>query len=96
MGFVLPPMLEDTTLPSNMAAKTKTSLYLVKSLIVTLQFGVNTATEIKAQNYRSERCHSQIKKSHSGHLTRYEITHLEKMTQVCKIKLPLFCLKNDS
>ena len=37
-------MLEGMTWPSNMVAKTKTCLDLVKSLIVTLQFFVNTTT----------------------------------------------------
>ena len=42
--FVLAAMSEGTTLPSNMAAKTSTWLYLVKHLVFTLKFAVNTAT----------------------------------------------------
>ena len=44
VGHVLAAMLEGATLPSNMAAKTITCLCLVKRLIVTLIFDVNTTT----------------------------------------------------
>ena len=84
-------MLEGTAFPSNMAAKTTTWLYLVKRLIVMLKFVVNTATDnisltiflkLKCKICIQEDVIHKLRKSHSAHVTRYEITHFKEVMQV--------------
>ena len=99
--FVLAAMLEGILLPSNMAAKTTFCLYLVQHLIVTLRCAVNVtgimfstfSLKFKYKISVQEEVIHNFKKSHFGHVTSYELTHLKKMVRMWKTKSVLFLFK---
>ena len=90
VSFVFAAMLEDILLPSNMTAKTTLCLDLVKRLIVKLGCAVKVPSltfSAFSLKFMCKICVQKgvihnVLKSHSGHVTSYELTHFKKMVQV--------------
>ena len=61
-------------MPSNMAAKTTFSLYLVNGLIVTFRCAINVTT--------SSFQHSENGNSSFRHVTSYGLSHFKQMVRV--------------
>ena len=85
--FVLAAMLEGILLPSNMAAKTTVSLYLVKHVIVMLRCAVNVGTYFQYFPW-SLSAHFVFRKRYFiiSKITFWSCNHFKKMVRLWKTK----------